>query len=151
MGACYSVDLSMKIKKNQEQEIIRRTNDYMDRVRDNTVFENRNDLDTLDGCVKSIITDREYTKEILNDGTIHYVTYFDASYGWARVLVEWFEEIVPCLRDGSEMEIYPDNWYETFIVENGGYTRHSYEEVDEEDDSDEIRYEEVFCEHKFID
>lgn len=44
---------------------------------------------------------------------------FDAGYGFETALDEGFRKLAPFLKDGSYMDVYPDNAFERFVVKNG--------------------------------
>lgn len=44
---------------------------------------------------------------------------FDQSYGWESLMMEFFEDITPALRNGSSLLIYPDSDYDRLVVKNG--------------------------------
>jgi len=79
------------------------------------------DRSTLEGLVKTLITDRDYCF----DGAHTYSTAFDASYGWEEVMQDAFLHMAPYLEDGSSISISPDSGlYEARI--EGGCVKEEY-------------------------
>lgn len=44
---------------------------------------------------------------------------FNQSYGWESLMIKFFEDITPSLRNGSSLLIYPDSDYDRLVVKNG--------------------------------
>ena len=63
-------------------------------------------------------SDYDVTYEKLFNPEI-YENDFNASYGWERIMMEWFEVLAPFLANGSQMLIYPDEDYDKLVIKNG--------------------------------
>ena len=124
MGACYSVEL--KVKVLDEQGAIKALNEHIANdkrtdyslnayAKEGIATETFDDLMRiflagLKGQEVEIAKHKEFT---------YYSNDFNASYGWESVMMEMFETLTPFVKDGSKLLIYPDSDYDELIVENG--------------------------------
>lgn len=46
-------------------------------------------------------------------------TGFDASYGWEMVMLDLFEGLAEYLERGSILDMWPDNYHETYRIKDG--------------------------------
>ena len=77
-------------------------------------------LETLRGCLDLVFVEHQHMYDYKEEGneneyTVYVNSGFDASYGWAFVMLDCFKAIVPLLEDGSELYIDNEHW----VVENG--------------------------------
>lgn len=124
MGACYSVRFTGELKDEKSaikamRSLIKRSENVdfnLDKHKKRGLgLDNFNNLLRvfLSGCSNP-------PQPIINDnGYIYYSDNFDASYGWETVMVNMFEEIAPYLKNGSQLDIYPDNEHIVYGIENG--------------------------------
>lgn len=147
MGTCYNVDLYVK-KGSNTRKIISLTNKFIKEYED-AIFETNNfNLRTLEGCVKCIITDRNYSLEKTKEET-SFSTGFDASYGWEEVIYDWFEEIAPALAVGSRINVWPDEGHTYLIIDGNGKVEDISDEEDDEwdDEDDELSDKELMAKY----
>ena len=116
MGACYSVELKVNIK--DEKGVIEALNNHMNNdtsaVYKNTVTE------TFDDLMRVLLADHQRKVYIYKEKKwCYYENDFDASYGWERVMVEWFNVMTPFLGNGSTLVIYIDNDGDEFVIKDG--------------------------------
>lgn len=130
MGQCYSVTLSVKLKNERKaisilQKKIARG--QQERVRYN---EDGKDLSTFESLMRIFLCDRndEYFTVTRYQGTINITNSFDCCYGWHGLMNEMFEEITPCLSDGSYLEIWPDSGVSIAAVIGGSYSIEFFDE-----------------------
>ena len=124
MGACYSIKFIGELKDEKSavkamRSLIKRSknvNFNLEKQKKRGLgLDNFNDLLRvfLSGCSNP-------PKPVINDnGCIYYNDSFDASYGWETVMTNMFGEIAPYLKDGAQLDIYPDNDHIAYVVENG--------------------------------
>ena len=123
MGACYSVEL--KVNVLDVPGAIKALNEYIvnDTSADYSLDENAEQgitTETFDDLIKILFADLQQPVSIYKQGKFTiYINAFDASYGWERIMMEWFEVLTPFLANGSQMLIYPDEDYDKLIVKNG--------------------------------
>lgn len=123
MGACYSVKVEMKIR--DEVGVVKALNEHIFKdTRTNYSLEKYAQRgitpDTLDGLMKIMLAGLQHDVCVSRDEeAVSYSNEFNASYGWERVMMEWFEVMTPFLRDGSSMLIYPDSDYDKLVVMDG--------------------------------
>lgn len=128
MGACYYIELKIKIKNEISvieilQERIKRNTEQGVNYCLQNFRKNGIGTETLDDLFKIFLAgDRSsYEAERQENDVIYIQNGFDASYGWETEMIEMFKEIAPALENGSEFYIYPDNDYDLIVVENGKY------------------------------
>ena len=123
MGACYSVTL--KVNVLDEQGAIKALNEH---IANDTGVEYSLDrcaaegvtTETFDGLMRILLAECQRKVTIYQHGKFTlYDNDFDASYGWERVMMEWFEVLAPFLANGSQMLIYPDEDYDKLVIKNG--------------------------------
>lgn len=124
MGACYSVEL--KVKVLDEQGAIKALQKHIE-------TDKRTDY-SLEAYAKQGVTTETFDdlmriflagwkgQEVNIDVNGEFTTYsndFNASYGWESVMMEMFETLAHYIKDGSELLIYPDSDYDKLVVQNG--------------------------------
>ena len=123
MGACYSVvvkvnviDAPGAIKALNEHIANDTSADYsLDKCAEQGVT-----TETFDDLMRILLADNQQKVSIHNQGKfVIYENDFNASYGWERVMMEWFEVLTPFLANGSQMLIYPDEDYDKLVIKNG--------------------------------
>ncbi len=118
MGACYDVDLSLRV--TDEKKAVELLNGYISSCRyasfdlDNFKKKGR-DRNNLDDIITLFLTDRNFTA----DENHNYSSGFDASYGWESVMMDMFYHLEPVLKEGSVLRIFPDEDYDELIYEKG--------------------------------
>lgn len=123
MGACYSVEL--KVKVVDEAGAIKALKEHIanDTRADYSLEQYAQKgitTETFDDLIKIFLADWNGQLDTYRFKTFTvYVNDFDASYGWERVLMEMFETLTPFVIDGSELFIHIDNDYDKLVVENG--------------------------------
>ena len=123
MGACYSVNV--KVHLVDEAGAIKALNEHI-------VNDTRTDYsldkyaaqgattETFDDLMRILLAEIQGDISIEQDGKFTiYDNGFNASYGWERVMIEWFDVLAPFLADGSQMLIYPDEDYDKLVIKNG--------------------------------
>jgi hypothetical protein len=76
--------------------------------------------ETFDGLMKILLADLQQGISVYQKGKFTiYESYFNASYGWERIMMDWFEVLAPFLANGSQMLIYPDEDYDKLVIKNG--------------------------------
>lgn len=123
MGACYSVEL--KVNVLDMSGAIKVLNEHI--VNDTSADYSLDEYaaqgittETFDDLVKILFAELQQPVSIYRKGKfIIYGNAFDASYGWERVMMEWFEVLAPFLANGSQMLIYPDEDYDKLVIKNG--------------------------------
>ena len=123
MGACYSVEV--KINVLDMPGAIKALNEYIinDTSADYSLDEYAEQgikTETFDDLMKILLADLQQGIFVYHEGKFTiYENAFDASYGWERVMMEWFEVLAPFLANGSQMLIYPDSDYDKLVIKNG--------------------------------
>ena len=124
MGACYSVEL--KVKVLDEQGLVKALNEHitndtgvnysLDRYAEQGIT-----TETFDDLMRIFFAGWKHQEVTITPKRIYtyYENDFDASYGWESVMMEMFEVITPYVKDGSELTIYPDEDYDKLVVRNG--------------------------------
>ena len=127
MGACYSVEIIVNIL--DEPGAIKALNEHI--VNDTGVDYSLSEYvsqgittETFDDLMKILLAEHQrkvFIYRIISpQGKLSkYENVFDASYGWERIMMEWFEVLAPFLADGSQMLIYPDEDYDKLVIKNG--------------------------------
>lgn len=114
MGACYSVIL--KVNLTDEEGAIKALNEHILNDTRASYDTEKCKTDTFDGLMNLLLVNATtYEKGNFK----YYESDFDASYGWERVMMEWFEVMTPFLKDNSKLLIYPDSDYDELIIKNG--------------------------------
>ena len=126
MGACYDVTLSINVTdeaaavKALSEKLHSDTENGRARYAVDRCAEKGIALNTLDGLISVLLAGDQSDVQIWDVGEFrHYENAFDASYGWERVMVEWFHILTPFLGNGSKMLIYPDSDYDEFVIRDG--------------------------------
>ena len=123
MGACYSVvvkvnvtDVSGAVKALNEHIVNDTSADYsLDEYAEQGIS-----TETFDDLMKILLADLQQGISIYQECKFTiYESDFNASYGWERVMMEWFEVLAPFLANGSQMLIYPDEDYDKLVIKNG--------------------------------
>jgi len=122
MGQTYSVNV--KLIRDNDEVLIRKMNEF---IRVTEADESRRTDFSLDAyrkrgigtesvedLMKIFITDRGFE----SDG-VNFESDFDACYGWESVMLDMFKFIAPVLKDGSEIEIWPDDGWQRLYIKNG--------------------------------
>lgn len=124
MGACYSVNLKIKVLERKKAE--KALYDHM--IHDNKTDYNLKAFskeeiktDSLDNLIRINLAGWRrcpYDKSTY-EGWTYYSNDFDASYGWESVLIKMFQILAPYLEDESELHIYLDSEDIHFLAQNG--------------------------------
>lgn len=123
MGACYSVEIKVNILdmpgaiKALNEHIVNDTSaDYsLDECAEQGIT-----TETFDDLMRILLAENQQKVSIHNQGKfVIYENDFNASYGWERIMTEWFEVLAPFLANGSQMLIYPDSDYDKLVIKNG--------------------------------
>ena len=123
MGACYSV--TVKVNVLDEPGAIKTLNEHiandigtdysLDKYAANGIT-----TETFDGLMRILLAGVQHEVAIYQHGKFTlYDNDFDASYGWERIMMEWFELLAPFLADKSQLLIYPDEDYDKLVIKNG--------------------------------
>lgn len=123
MGACYSVTLKVCLK--DEEGAIRALNEHI--AKDTGTDYSLGKYvtigatpDTFDGLMKILLAEEQHKVTIYQHDKFRiYDNDFGASYGWERVMMEWFNVLAPFLEDRSLLLIYPDEDYDKLVIKNG--------------------------------
>ena len=123
MGACYSVTL--KVNVLDMPGAIKALNEHI--VKDTSVDYSLDEYaaegittETFDDLMKILLADLQQGIFVYQEGKFTiYESDFNASYGWERIMMEWFEVLAPFLANGSQMLIYPDSDYDKLVIKNG--------------------------------
>ncbi len=132
MGAVYDIYLTLT-EDSDEDEIVRRTAEFVANHPSYRFVDAAYKLDensTLLDALDSIFGGRVTSTYDVNDAgewmamPDEFSAQFDAGYGWADAMVEWFEHINPAVGYGSSIRIYPDEqpinlikWINGYIVD----------------------------------
>lgn len=125
MGACYSVDMKIKLKdKGAANDVLRK------HIREDTGTNYNLDAfaregivaDSFDNLMRIFLAGWKKTpfEKTEKDGWVIYSNDFDASYGWNTVMLTMFELIKPYLEDGSQIIISQDNYTHAMTVQTTG-------------------------------
>lgn len=126
MGACYSVELTIRTKdaaatvaalKGHIEANPLKANFSLDRWRECGIG-----TETLDDLLAIMLAGwpgQSVRKEDAAQGFTSYRNDFNASYGWQMVMERMFEAMGPTLADGSEFFIEADNERVSYMVEDG--------------------------------
>jgi len=123
MGACYSVEIKVNVIdmpgaiKALNEHIVNDTSaDYsLDEYAEQGIT-----TETFDDLMRILLAEHQQKVFIRHQGKfVIYDNAFDASYGWERIMMEWFEVLAPFLANGSQMLIYPDEDYDKLVIKNG--------------------------------
>lgn len=110
MGQCYSVELKLKYK--DKQKAFESLLNYL--IESKFSYFNRDDIKEMDDAIEFLLTNNVANTD---DGV--YYSAFDASYGWESVMQEGFESMIPYLKYGSKIVIYPDEGHSYLGIKNG--------------------------------
>ena len=120
MGACYTVEMKIKISEKKKATEALHNHMLSDKRTDYGLEEYAKigiHADSLDHIIQIYLAGKNKSYTMDNeDGWSYYENDFDASYGWERVLYEMFEILAPFLEDESEMTVYPDNGCTHIII-----------------------------------
>lgn len=62
--------------------------------------------ETLEDLIRIFLSGTRSKEEVVRDGNhITFQSDFDASYGWERVMLEMYDEIIPYLEPGSSLNV----------------------------------------------
>lgn len=113
MGACYTIEMRLMFK--DEDEFIRKSNSYIDSTSSSVDYSDMSEIDrnTVKGILSILFTNNVYKSKSM------WYSDFNASYGWERVMTDWFTEIADTLRDKSRIKIWPDEDYDDIRVVEG--------------------------------
>lgn len=103
MGQTYSVYADIRFKDDYQKISFCESVKAKIRVENATFDLTRGDLNDPYGCFKVMTRNAE----INDDGT--WSAFFDASYGWVRVMYDVFRESLNCASDESTVIISTDN------------------------------------------
>ena len=128
MGACYSVELKIKVK--DEQSAFNALKNFIARGEEMSINYNLDlheqeglSADCLENCIRIFLAQwkghNTPLKKELGDGFTMYISDFNARYSWGSVIVMMFEEPTPYLEDDSQLYINPDNDYDLFKIIDG--------------------------------
>ena len=130
MGQCYTVYLKMKLK--DADEFVRLSRKY---ATDNKWSEDyMRKMSSIDEIIKQMISTGDLTVRC-EDGWPVFRSDFDASYSWDDVMYEWFDAVASALKDGSEIEVFPDAGGWRCVVHDGKVDK-TYYECDEDDEEE---------------
>lgn len=125
MGACYSVDMKIRLKdEGAANDVLRKhihedtgTNYNLDAFAREGIT-----LDSFDNLMRIFLAGWKKTpfEKTEKDGWVIYSNDFDASYGWNTVMLTMFELIKPHLEDGSQIIISQDNYTHVMTVQTSG-------------------------------
>ena len=122
MGACYSVDFTVKFLDRKGAENAMR--DYIkkhDGVDCRFSIESEDNLKDLDSLIGVFLASHQHNfrkDDEDKDGFITYTSFFDASYGWHGVMWNMFDTICQFVADGSTLLI--DDEGQTTYTKEGG-------------------------------
>lgn len=118
MGAVY--DITLKIKFNNEQDVIDATRSFVDANSDYARFSDV-DYSSIISAIQIILPKRGFYLREQTDNYIDCNCGFDASYGWESVMQDWFNYLVEtsAVLDHSTIAIYPDSGWEKGVAESG--------------------------------
>jgi len=122
MGQTYSVNV--KLIRDDDEALIRKMNEFIRATEADKTRRTDFSLDayrkkgigteSVEDLMKIFITDRGFE----SDG-VNFQSDFDACYGWEGVMLEMFKFIAPVLKDGSEIEIWPDEDWQKLYIKDG--------------------------------
>jgi hypothetical protein len=129
MGACYSVLCKLKFDSKNEQKVLEKMQErYRKDLREGVGFcLSKYDFgkpETVEQFMALYFTKHQsmYSSgvEVLKNGNIVYTadSGFDASYGWHRLMLDFFESVAEYLMRGSILKIYDDDCV-TYRVKEG--------------------------------
>ena len=127
MGSSYYVELKVKLK--DEAKAIKALQDKISRANEEHInygfagcLKNKNyDLNRFNDLIKVFLVEHQgsFKVEDAEVGFTKFSSSFEASYGWERVMIEMFKEIVPYIKDRSRIMIDCDDGWDEFVVANG--------------------------------
>ena len=132
MGQCYSVDMRLVYKDRNaaNRALVGYINKNKEAVNFNIPHLAKKGVSLYGGIVdaiKLLITNCEFESETSPEEDI-FRSSFEGSYGWSDVMEEGFKAMVPFLKDGSELTIFPDMGYDKFSLDCGVVNYYGQEE-----------------------
>lgn len=112
MGQSYYVEAKFDIK--DEKEFISKGRKIFEAP--NVCPIEEKEKDTAKHLIETLLVKNQHMYD--KDGNIYH-SQFDASYGWERVLYEFFEAVKKTLNVGSYITVYPDSGCWTERVSKG--------------------------------
>lgn len=125
MGACYSVDMKIRLQDEEAANRVLRKHIYEDTGTNYNLDAFAREgitLDSFDNLMRIFLAGWKKTPfgKTEKDGWVIYSNDFDASYGWNTVILTMFELIKPYLEDGSQIIISQDNYTHAMTVQTTG-------------------------------
>ena len=130
MGTCYSANVKLKFKEEDSQKILAKMEEcYQNHLSQRVNFgielypfkspSSIEDYMALYFVSHQRMYDLE--KRRWKNGKVTYSvkTGFDASYGWECVMLDLFEGLAEYLERGSVLDMWPDNYHETYRIKDG--------------------------------
>lgn len=130
MGTCYSANVKLKFKEEDSQKILAKMEEcYQNHLSQRVNFgielypfkspSSIEDYMALYFVSHQRMYDLE--KRRWKNGKVTYSvkTAFDASYGWECVMLDLFEGLAEYLERGSILDMWPDNYHETYRIKDG--------------------------------
>lgn len=130
MGACYSVVCRLKFNIWSEDKVLEKLREcYGKHLREHVGFCIEEypfkTPRTIQDFMELYFTKHQkmfsFAKERLKNDNMIYeaASGFDASYGWWRIMYDFFESIGTFLMRGSRLEIWEDNDYAVYRIKDG--------------------------------
>lgn len=130
MSACYSVSATLTFRKGLIQTGLENIKEYI-RVSHNqnvdfgfgtySNFKSLNEIKSIEDVINLIFAKHQKMCDIKHPNELDYNfnSFFNASYGWEKVIYDFFKYLSPCLEDGSKMIVYPDSGCTKLFIEDG--------------------------------
>lgn len=124
MGAVYCITSKIKIK--DEKDFISKGKEFIETYKANFGLEKQaqlgNTTENVRGIIGIVFVDLGGSLfKYMQDGkTVSFSSGFDASYGWERVMIDFFEAVAPTLESGSKLTIEPDSGFDVLMVLEDG-------------------------------
>ena len=132
-STCYSVTAYLTFKKGLVQTGLENIKEHLIRNNKNvdfgfggySDFKSLNDIKTLEDAINLVFASHQGMCEVKHPNELDYNfnSAFNASYGWEKVIYNFFKYLSPCLEDGSKMMVYPDSGCTKLVVEDGKWKR----------------------------
>ena len=127
MGAVYCITSKIKIK--DEKDFISKGKEFIETYKANFGLEKQaqlgNTTENVRGIIGIVFVDLGgslFTYK--EDGAqISFSSGFNASYGWERVMIDFFEAVSSTLEAGSKLTIEPDSGFDVLTVLEDGSIR----------------------------
>ena len=129
MGACYSVEMRVKIDPKSipaATAALKDVADHEERYNANFMWEKWDaevgHPETFDDYINFFLAgwkSQPVRKSIAKPGDIIYDNGFSASYGWQSIMEEAFKAIAPYLKTWSRLDVWGDSWHNYIYVKNG--------------------------------